>query len=39
MRIRSLVLILIVAIAIAGVAVGARSHGGLHHWIMAIHGR
>ena len=39
MRIRSLVLVLIVAIAIAGVAVGARSHGGLHRWIMTIHGR
>jgi hypothetical protein len=39
MRTRSLILVLIVAIAIAGVAVGARSHGGLHRWIMSIHGR
>jgi hypothetical protein len=39
MRIRSLVLVLIIAIAIAAVAVGVRSHGGLHRWIMSIHGR
>jgi hypothetical protein len=39
MRLRSLIVIVVVAIAIAGVAVGARSHGGLHHWIMSIHGR
>ena len=39
MRIRSFVIVLIIAVAIAGVAVGARSHGGLHRWIMSIHGR
>ena len=39
MRLRSLMVVLIVAIAIAGVAVAARGHGGLHKWIMAIHGR
>jgi len=39
MRVRSLLLALIMAIAIAGLALAARSHGGLHRWIMAIHGR
>jgi hypothetical protein len=39
MRLRSLIILLVLGIAIAGVAVGARSHGGLHHWIMSIHGR
>jgi hypothetical protein len=39
MRLRSLIVIVVVAFAIAGVAVAARSHGGLHHWIMSIHGR
>jgi hypothetical protein len=38
-RVKSLIVVLVVAIAIAGVAVGARSHGGLHRWIMSIHGR
>ena len=38
MRVKSLIIVLVVAIAIAGVAVGARGHGGLHKWIMAIHG-
>lgn len=38
MRIKSLVVVVVIAIAIAGVAVGARGHGGLHKWIMAIHG-
>jgi hypothetical protein len=38
-RIRSLVVALIIAIAIVSVAVGARRHGGLHRWIMVIHGR
>jgi hypothetical protein len=38
MRIRSLVIVLIVAVAIAGVSVAARRHGGLHRWIMSIHG-
>lgn len=38
MRIKSLVLVLIVAVAIASVAVAARGHGGLHKWVMAIHG-
>ena len=39
MRVRSLIVIVIAAIAIASMAVAARSHGGLHRWIMAIHGR
>jgi hypothetical protein len=39
MRLRSLIAVVIVAVAIATVAIGARSHGGLHKWIMAIHGR
>jgi len=39
MRLRSLIVVVIAAVAIATVAVGARSHGGLHRWIMAIHGR
>jgi hypothetical protein len=39
MRVRSLIILLVLAIAIAGVAVGARRHGGLHRWIMSIHGR
>ncbi len=39
MRLRSFIVIVVVAIAIAGVALGARTHGGLHRWIMSIHGR
>jgi hypothetical protein len=39
MRIRSLIIVLIAALAIAAVAVAARGHGGLHKWVMAIHGR
>jgi hypothetical protein len=38
-RARSLIVILLIAIVVAGVAVGARQHGGLHRWIMSIHGR
>jgi hypothetical protein len=37
-RIKSLLLVLIVAVAVAGIAVAARGHGGLHKWVMAIHG-
>jgi len=39
MRIRSVMVLLIVAGVIAGFAVAARGHGGLHKWVMAIHGR
>jgi hypothetical protein len=39
MRMRSLLFVLIIAVAVASVAVAARSHGGLHRWIMTIHGR
>lgn len=39
MRLRSLMIILVAAVAIAAVAVAARGHGGLHKWVMAIHGR
>jgi flagellar basal body-associated protein FliL len=39
MRSRSLIVLLIVAGVIAGVAVAARGHGGFHKWVMAIHGR
>ncbi len=39
MRVRSLIILLVLAAVIAAVAVGARSHGGLHRWIMSIHGR
>jgi hypothetical protein len=39
MRPRSFVIILIVALGIASVALAARGHGGLHRWIMSIHGR
>jgi hypothetical protein len=39
MRLRSVIIVLVLAVAIAGVAVAARNHGGLHRWIMAIHGR
>jgi hypothetical protein len=38
MRLKSIIVVLIVAVAIGGVAVAARGHGGLHKWIMAIHG-
>jgi hypothetical protein len=36
---RSVVVMLIIAVTIASVAVVARAHGGLHKWVMAIHGR
>jgi hypothetical protein len=39
MRMRSLVIILLLALGIASIAVVARGHGGLHRWIMSIHGR
>lgn len=39
MRLRSVMVLLIVAGVIAGIAVAARGHGGLHKWVMAIHGR
>jgi hypothetical protein len=39
MRLRTFVVILILAVAIASIAVAVRSHGGLHRWVMAIHGR
>jgi|KBSSwiStaDraftv2_1062776.scaffolds.fasta_scaffold481033_1 hypothetical protein len=39
MRLKSLIVIVVVAIAIAGLAVGARHQGGLHRWMMSIHGR
>ena len=38
MRLKSLILVVILAVVIAGVAVVARGHGGLHKWVMAIHG-
>ena len=38
MSLKSLIIVLALAIAIAGVAVVARGHGGLHKWVMAIHG-
>lgn len=39
MRTRSLIVVLLVAIAVLAVAVAARGHGGFHKWIMAVHGR
>jgi hypothetical protein len=39
MRLRSVMVLLIVAGVIAVIAVTARGHGGLHKWVMAIHGR
>ena len=39
MRLRSFIIILVLAVGIAGLAVASRSHGGLHRWIMSIHGR
>jgi len=39
MRTKSLIIVLVVAIAVLGAAVAARGHGGFHKWIMAVHGR
>jgi hypothetical protein len=38
MRLKSVIVVLVVAVAIAGAAVATRGHGGLHKWIIAIHG-
>jgi hypothetical protein len=38
MRLKSFIIVIVLAVAIAGAAVAARGHGGLHKWIMAIHG-
>jgi len=38
MSLKSLIIVLVLAVVIAGVAVAARGHGGLHKWVMAIHG-
>lgn len=39
MRLKSLIVVLVLSAVIAGAAVMARGHGGLHKWVMAIHGR
>jgi len=38
MSLKSLIIVLVLAVVIAGVSVAARGHGGLHKWVMAIHG-